>query len=189
MRSQGGRGDDFEKMSSMPLPTEDQITEALRSVIDPELRRSIVELEMVRSIDIHPDGRVDVVVSLTTPGCPIRAQFERAVVDNVSKVAGVTSVGVGFDVLSDTEKQGLQQKLGRPGGLPEGALAKVKNVICVASGKGGVGKSTMTANLAPARSIATSTATRSRGCSGSTAVPRSTPSARSCRSIRRAASR
>ena len=134
----------------MAQPTEDQITEALRSVIDPELRRSIVELEMVRSIDIHPDGRVDVVVSLTTPGCPIRAQFERAVVDNVSKVAGVTSVGVGFDVLSDTEKQGLQQKLGRPGGLPEGALAKVKNVICVASGKGGVGKSTMTANLAAA---------------------------------------
>ena len=134
----------------MALPTEDQITEALRSVIDPELRRSIVELEMVRSLDIHPDGRVDVVVSLTTPGCPIRAQFERAVVDNVSKVAGVTSVGVGFDVLSDTEKQGLQQKLGRPGGLPEGALAKVKNVICVASGKGGVGKSTMTANLAAA---------------------------------------
>ena len=87
-------------------------------MIDPELRRSIVELEMVRSIDVHPDGRVDVVVSLTTPGCPIRAQFERAVVDNVSKVAGVTSVGVGFDVLSDTEKQGLQQKLGRPVAFP-----------------------------------------------------------------------
>ena len=105
---------------------------------------------MVRSIDIHPDGRVDVVVSLTTPGCPIRAQFERAVVDNVGAIEGVNSVGVGFDVLSDSEKAGLQQKLGRPGGLPEGALAKVKNVICVASGKGGVGKSTMTANLAAA---------------------------------------
>ena len=62
----------------------------------------------------------------------------------------MTSVGVGFDVLSDSEKAGLQQKLGRPGGLPEGALAQVKNVICVASGKGGVGKSTMTANLAAA---------------------------------------
>ncbi len=134
----------------MPVPSQDQVTEALRSVIDPELRRSIVELEMVRSIDIHEDGRVDVVVSLTTPGCPIRAQFERAVVDNVGAIEGVTSVGVGFDVLSDQEKQGLQQKLGRPGGLPEGALAKVKNVICVASGKGGVGKSTMTANLAAA---------------------------------------
>ena len=126
------------------------MTEALRSVIDPELRRSIVELEMVRSIEIHTDGRVDVVVSLTTPGCPIRAQFERAVVENVGAVEGVTSVGVGFDVLTESEKAGLQQKLGRTGGLPEGALAQVKNVICVASGKGGVGKSTMTANLAAA---------------------------------------
>ena len=150
MRSRGGRGGDFEKMSQIAQPTEDQITEALRSVIDHELRRSIVELEMVRSIEIHPEGRVDVVVSLTTPGCPIRAQFERAVAENVGKLEGVTSVGVGFDVLSDGEKQGLQQKLGRPGGLPEGALAQVKNVICVASGKGGVGKSTMTANLAAA---------------------------------------
>jgi len=126
------------------------VTEALRAVIDPELRRSIVELGMVRSIDVHEDGRVDVVVSLTTPGCPIRSQFEQAVVENVGPIEGVTSVGVGFDVLSDSEKQGLQQKLGRPGGLPEGALAQVKNVICVASGKGGVGKSTMTANLAAA---------------------------------------
>ena len=85
----------------MPLPTEAQVTEALRAVIDPELRRSIVELGMVRSIDIHEDGRVDVVVSLTTPGCPIRSQFEQAVVDNVGPIEGVTSVGVGFDVLSD----------------------------------------------------------------------------------------
>src|SRR3954463_15636941 len=134
----------------MSLPTEAQVTEALKSVIDPELRRSVVELGMVRSINIHEDGRVDVIISLTTPGCPIRSQFERAVVDNVGPIEGVTSVGVGFDVLSDSEKAGLQQKLGRPSGLPEGALAKVKNVICVASGKGGVGKSTMTANLAAA---------------------------------------
>ena len=134
----------------MSLPTEAQVTEALMAVIDPELRRSVVELGMVRSIDVHEDGRVDVVISLTTPGCPIRSQFEQAVVDNVGPVEGVTSVGVGFDVLSDSEKTDLQQKLGRPGGLPEGALAQVKNVICVASGKGGVGKSTMTSNLAAA---------------------------------------
>ncbi len=134
----------------MALPTEDQVTEALRSVIDPELRRSVVELGMVRSIDIHEGGRVDVVIALTTPGCPIRSQFEQAVVEHVGPLEGVSSVGVGFDVLSDAEKSALQRKLGRPGGLPEGALAQVKNVICVASGKGGVGKSTMTANLAAA---------------------------------------
>ena len=104
---------------------------------------------MVRSIEIHDDGRVDVIVSLTTPGCPIRSHFQTAVVQNVSELEGVTAVEVGFDVLSDGEKCELQQKLGR-GKLPEGALAQVKNVICVASGKGGVGKSTMTANLAAA---------------------------------------
>jgi ATP-binding protein involved in chromosome partitioning len=136
-------------MASMSLPTQDQVTERLRAVIDPELRRSIVELGMVRSIEIKEDGRVEVVVSLTTAGCPIRAHFEQAVAQRVSELDGVTSAAVGFDVLSDEEKGDLQKALGR-GKLPEGALAQVKNVICVASGKGGVGKSTMTANLAAA---------------------------------------
>jgi ATP-binding protein involved in chromosome partitioning len=134
----------------MSSPTEDQVTEALRAVIDPELRQSIVDLGMVRSIEFKDGGRVEVVVSLTTPGCPIRAHFEQAVIKQVTALDGVESAGVGFDVLSDSEKASLQQKLGRPSGLPEGALAQVKNVICVASGKGGVGKSTMTANLAAA---------------------------------------
>src|SRR5436190_10976417 len=136
-------------MASMPLPTHDQITEKLRAVIDPELRRSIVELGMVRSIEVHDSGRVEVVVSLTTAGCPIRSHFEQAVTQQVSELEGVTEVAVGFDVLSDEEKGALQKTLGR-GKLPAGALAQVKNVICVASGKGGVGKSTMTANLAAA---------------------------------------
>jgi ATP-binding protein involved in chromosome partitioning len=131
------------------MPTKDQITEKLRAVIDPELRRSIVDLGMVRSIEVKDGGRVEVVVSLTTPGCPIRAHFEQAVAEQVRQLEGVSSVGVGFDVLSDEEKGNLQQTLGR-GRLPQGALAQVKNVICVASGKGGVGKSTMTANLAAA---------------------------------------
>jgi ATP-binding protein involved in chromosome partitioning len=133
----------------MALPSRDQVTERLRAVIDPELRRSIVELGMVRSIDIQESGRVEVVVSLTTAGCPIRSHFEQAVAQQVMELEGVTEVAVGFDVLSDEEKSNLQQTLGR-GKLPQGALAQVKNVICVASGKGGVGKSTMTANLAAA---------------------------------------
>jgi ATP-binding protein involved in chromosome partitioning len=130
--------------------TENSVRHALRAVIDPELRRSIVDLGMVRSIEIRDGGRVEVVVSLTTPGCPIRSHFQQAVAKQVSELDGVSEVAVGFDVLSDSEKENLQKVLGRPGGLPEGALAQVGNVICVASGKGGVGKSTMTANLAAA---------------------------------------
>ena len=133
-----------------PMPTRDQILEALKVVIDPELRRDIVELEMVRSIDIKQDGVVDVTVSLTTPGCPIKSHFQTAVTDAVQGVAGVARANVGFDVLTDTEKAGLQRKLGRPGGLPEGALAQVADVLCVGSGKGGVGKSSLTVNLAAA---------------------------------------
>jgi ATP-binding protein involved in chromosome partitioning len=132
------------------VPTREQITEALKAVIDPELRKDIVELEMVRAIDIKDAGVVDVTVSLTTPGCPIKSHFQTAVVKSVSAVEGVTHVNVGFDVLTDQEKAGLQRKLGRPGGLPEGALAQVSNVICVGSGKGGVGKSSLTVNLAAA---------------------------------------
>ena len=133
----------------MALPSEEQVREKLTAVIDPELRRNIVELGMVRSIEIKEDGQIDVTVSLTTPGCPIRSHFQEAVVSTVSELDGVTGVGVGFDVLSDEEKGDLQQKLGM-GKLPQGALAQIQNVICVASGKGGVGKSTMTANLAAA---------------------------------------
>jgi ATP-binding protein involved in chromosome partitioning len=133
----------------MTAVSQEQITEKLRAVIDPELRRSIVDLGMVRSTEVKDGGRVEVVVSLTTPGCPIRSHFQQAVAEQVGSIPGVSAVEVGFDVLSDDEKGRLQQTLGR-GRLPEGALAQVKNVICVASGKGGVGKSTMTANLAAA---------------------------------------
>ena len=124
-----------------PCPHKHQVIDSLRSVIDPELRRDIVELEMVRSVDIHENGVVDVMVSLTTPGCPIRSHFQTGVAQAIRELDGVTGVNVSFDVLSDKEKQASGAS-SAAAALPEGALAQVENVICVGSGKGGVGKST-----------------------------------------------
>jgi ATP-binding protein involved in chromosome partitioning len=127
----------------------DQIIRALEGVIDPELRRSIVELDMVRSIEISANGVIDVTVSLTTPGCPIKGHFQTAVADAVGALRDVRHVNVYFDVMTDAQKSALKQALGRAS-LPDGGLARVANVLCVGSGKGGVGKSTLTANLAAA---------------------------------------
>jgi ATP-binding protein involved in chromosome partitioning len=137
-------------MTTSELPTRDRVREALRTVVDPELHQNIVDLGMVRTIDYPAPGEVAVTVSLTTPGCPIRSHFQKAVDRTVSGLPGVERVLVDFDVLSEREKEGLRQRVGRSEGLPEGALAAVKNVICVGSGKGGVGKSTVTANLTAA---------------------------------------
>src|SRR5256714_8567198 len=135
------------------MPTQEEIRQALKVVIDPELRHNIVDLGMVRSIEQPAEGRVDVVVSLTTPGCPIRSHFQKGVATAVRGLEGVREVNVGFDVLSQQEKSGLQQRLGRRDGLPTGALAAGKNIVCVGSGKGGVGKSTVPANLAAALAL------------------------------------
>jgi len=131
------------------MPTTEEIRKALEVVIDPELHRSIVELDMVRRIEQGADGEVAVTVSLTTAGCPIRSHFQTGVRDAVLALEGVRSVTVDFDVLSDEQKTALRRTLGREE-LPAGALAQVQNVVCVGSGKGGVGKSTLTANLAAA---------------------------------------
>src|SRR5437763_342923 len=104
---------------------------------------------MVRSVDVSANGVVDVTVSLTTPGCPIKGHFQGAVARAVGELPGVAHVNVYFDVLTDAQKATLQQKLGR-GALPDGPLALVQNILCIGSGKGGVGKSTLTANLAAA---------------------------------------
>jgi ATP-binding protein involved in chromosome partitioning len=131
------------------MPTVEQIRKALEVVIDPELHRSIVELDMVRRIELGTDGEVSVTVSLTTAGCPIRGHFQSSVRDAVMGLEGVSAVSVDFDVLDEQQKTALRTKLGG-GDLPSGALAAVENVVCVGSGKGGVGKSTLTANLAAA---------------------------------------
>src|SRR5918994_929872 len=96
VRSAGaGRGTGSARIRVMPSPTQEQVTDTLRAVIDPELRRSIVDLGMVRSIEIRDGGKVEVVVSLTTAGCPIRNHFQQAVASNVTALDGVTEVGVG----------------------------------------------------------------------------------------------
>ena len=95
-------------------------------------------------------GVVDVTVSLTTPGCPIKNHFQTAVANAVGALDGVKGVNVGFDVLSDQQKAGLQRKLGRPGGCPRARSPRSPSVLCIGSGKGGVGKSSLTVNLAAA---------------------------------------
>ena len=131
------------------MPTIEEIRRALEVVIDPELHRSIVELDMVRRIEPSEDGVVAVTVTLTTAGCPIRGHFQTSVRDAVMALNGVRAVNVAFDVMDDEQKAALRQTLGRSE-LPQGALARVENVVCIGSGKGGVGKSTLTANLAAA---------------------------------------
>src|ERR1700688_4133661 len=95
------------------MATTEEIREALRVVIDPELHRSIVELDMVRRIDLGADGELSVTVTLTTAGCPIRGHFQSAVRDAVIGLDGVRSVSVDFDVMDDEQKATLRRTLGR----------------------------------------------------------------------------
>src|SRR5438874_1093939 len=130
-------------------PSRDQILKALERVIDPELRRPVTELDMVRAIEID-GGNVAVTIALTVAGCPLRSSFEDQVRDVMRDVPGVESVALGFDVMTPDERQALTQKL--RGGITERtkglSLDASTRVIAVCSGKGGVGKSTVTANLA-----------------------------------------
>jgi ATP-binding protein involved in chromosome partitioning len=129
------------------VPTQDQIRDALRSVIDPELQRNMVDLGMVGSIAASSEGRVDVVVSLSAPGCAPRSHFQRAVRERVASLEGVRHVNVSF-------AEPKQQQPAAPAApAAEPILQGVKNVICVGSGKGGVGKSTITSNLAAALQV------------------------------------
>jgi ATP-binding protein involved in chromosome partitioning len=129
----------------------EELIRALEAVIDPELKRSVVELGMVREARVD-DGVARVVIALTVPGCPLRASFEEQVERALAPVDGVREVELGFDVLTAEEREALTTRL-RGGVAPrtQGLSVDAKTrVVAVASGKGGVGKSSLSANLAAA---------------------------------------
>jgi ATP-binding protein involved in chromosome partitioning len=134
-------------------PSRDEIWKALEQVVDPELRRPVTDLDMVREIAV--DGRdVTVTIALTVAGCPLRASFEDQVARHVGAVPGVARTAVAFDVMSPEEKAALTTKL--RGGVAERskgiAIDRSTRVLAIASGKGGVGKSSLTVNIAAALS-------------------------------------
>jgi ATP-binding protein involved in chromosome partitioning len=135
------------------LPTKAQVDDVLATVLDPEIRRPITELGMVKSVDIAADGRVDVAVWLTVAGCPMRDTITRTVTEAVVRVPGVTAVDVELDVMSAEQRTALQTQLrgGKPAReIPFAQPGSLTRVYAVASGKGGVGKSSVTVNLAAA---------------------------------------
>jgi len=138
-------------------PTAEQVTAALARVNDPEIRRPITELGMVKGVGVGPDGRVRVEIYLTVAGCPLRDTITKDVTAAVSAVPGVSSVAVDLDVMSDEQRRELQGRL--RGGRPERSVpfaepGSLTRVFAVASGKGGVGKSSVTVNLAVALAAA-----------------------------------
>jgi ATP-binding protein involved in chromosome partitioning len=146
--------------------TRDEIIEALRPVQDPELHRSIVDLDMVRQVDVADDGTVQILVALTVPGCPLRNEITHRVDAAVLAVNGVTGVSVDFTVMTDDEREALRRRLhgdaaGTAGTQQAHGHAEGREIpfarpgsrtrpLLIASGKGGVGKSSVTANLAVA---------------------------------------
>ena len=140
-------------MPATALPTAEQITAALDGVEDPEIHRPITELGMVKSIEIAPDGSVAVTVWLTVAGCPMRAEITERVKNAVADVPGTTAVTVELDVMSADQRSELSSRL--RGGqavrdIPFAQPGSLTKVFAVASGKGGVGKSSVTVNLAVA---------------------------------------
>jgi ATP-binding protein involved in chromosome partitioning len=138
-----------------PLPTPDDLRSLLRGVIDPELGSDIVELGMVRDASITDDGQVTVTIALTTAGCPLRAQIQRDIRSRVGSAPGVTGVKLDWTEMTQAEKSRAMEKARFNVSQREEdtAIGPRTRVVLVASGKGGVGKSSVTANLAAALAV------------------------------------
>jgi ATP-binding protein involved in chromosome partitioning len=146
--------------------TNEQIVEALRPVEDPELHRSIVDLGMLRNVDVRDDGSVGILVALTIAGCPLRNEITNRVTGAVEPLEGVARVDLEFTVMTDEERAALRERLhGSPsataGSSPAHGHAEGRAIpfadagsktrpLLISSGKGGVGKSSVTTNLAVA---------------------------------------
>ena len=137
--------------TTQPLPSVEDVRKALAGVQDPEIRRPITEIGMVKDVEVGSDGAVVVGVFLTVAGCPMRDKITKDVTEAVSALEGVTAVRVDLDVMSDQQRTELRKTL--RGGAEEPVIpfaqpGSLTRVYCVASGKGGVGKSSVTVNLA-----------------------------------------
>jgi ATP-binding protein involved in chromosome partitioning len=149
--------------ASTPLagsaPTVEQVTRALASVNDPEIHRPITDLGMVKDVQVDPDGTVRIGIWLTVAGCPLRDTINRDVTAAVSRLPGVREVRIDLDVMSDEQRRELQQRLRGASGkaereIPFARPGSLTKVYAIASGKGGVGKSSVTVNLAAALAAA-----------------------------------
>ncbi|SFR26805.1 ATP-binding protein involved in chromosome partitioning [Lentzea waywayandensis] len=137
--------------TTQPLPTVEDVRKALSGVQDPEIRRPITEIGMVKDVEVGADGVVVVGIFLTVAGCPMRDKITKDVTAAVTALDGVSSVRVDLDVMSDAQRTELRKTL--RGGAEEPVIpfaqpGSLTRVYCVASGKGGVGKSSVTVNLA-----------------------------------------
>lgn len=135
----------------MSTPSAEALHAALATVIDPELRRPITELGMVESVSSDDAGAVHVAVLLTIAGCPLRETITQDATAALSQVAGVKSVDVELKVMTPAQREALKEQLRGPGGqrgIPFTKPGSLTKVYAVASGKGGVGKSSVTVNLA-----------------------------------------
>ncbi|MGH3683548.1 MAG: Mrp/NBP35 family ATP-binding protein [Pseudonocardiaceae bacterium] len=139
--------------STQSILSVDTVRAALDGVHDPEIHRPITELGMVKDVTVAGDGTVGVAVWLTIAGCPMRDTITSRITTAVSALPGVRAVQVELDVMSDTQRTALRQQLRGTSEEPRIPFAEpgsLTRVYCVASGKGGVGKSSVTVNLAAA---------------------------------------